>query len=120
MHCICKTLWKTGEWSEDWSDSTFVTIPKKDDPRECTNYITIALVSPASKVILRIILERIKNETESEVAVEQAGFRKYRGTSDQITNLRILQKAREHQQPIFFCFVDFKKALTRYPTRLFG
>ena len=70
-----------------------------------------ALVSHASKILLRIILERIRVKTEREIADEQAGFRQGRGTRDQITNLRILMhKAREHQQPLYMCFADFKKA----------
>ena len=102
---------ETSEWPEDWTDSTFVTIPKKGDLKQCINYRTIALVSHASKIILRIILERIKKKTESEISDEQAGFRQRRGTRDQITNLRIImQKMKEHQQPLFMCFVDFKKA----------
>jgi len=84
---------------------------KKGDIKQCENYRTIALVSYANKILLRIILERIRVKTESEIADEQAGFRQGRGTRDQITNLRILMhKAREHQQPLYMCFVDFKKA----------
>jgi hypothetical protein len=111
MHRICVALWETGEWPDDWADSIFITLPKKGDLKQCTNYRTIALVSHASKILLRIILERIRAKTESEVADEQAGFRRGRGTRDQVTNLRIvMQKAREHQQPLYMCFVDFKKA----------
>src|SRR5688572_16803738 len=111
MHYICTALWEDGEWPDDWIESIFVPIPKKGDARQCSNHRTVALVAHASKIILRIILERIRNQTESEVAEEQAGFRKARGTRDQITNLRIImQKANEHQQPLFMCFVDFKKA----------
>ena len=111
MYRICVALWETGEWPEDWADSTFITIPKKGDLKQCTNYRTIALVSHASKILLRIILERIRTKTESEIADEQAGFRRGRGTRDQVTNLRIvMQKAREHQQPLYACFIDFRKA----------
>jgi len=81
------------------------------DLKQCANYRTIALVSHASKILLRIILERIRVKTETEIADEQAGFRQGRGTRDQVTNLRILMhKAREHQQTLYMCFVDFKKA----------
>jgi len=74
------------------------------------NYRAIALVSNASKILLRIILERIRVKTKTEIANKHAGFRQGRGTNDQITNLRILmQKAREHQQALDMCFVDFKK-----------
>jgi len=91
--------------------STFIPLPKKGDLKQCANYRTIALVSYASKILLRIILERIRVKTETKIADEQAGFRQGRGTRDQIMNLRILMhKAREHQQPLYMCFVDFKKA----------
>jgi hypothetical protein len=111
MHRICVALWESGEWPDDWADSTFITLPKKGDLTQCTNYRSIALVSHASKILLRIILERIRTKTETEIADEQAGFRRGRGTRDQVTNLRItMQKTREHQQPLFMCFVDFKKA----------
>ena len=104
-------IWETCEWSEEWTFSIIIPLPKKDDLKQCENYRTIALVSHASKILLRIILERIRVKTETEIADEQAGFRQGRGTRDQITNLRILMhKAREHQQPLYMCFVDFKKA----------
>jgi len=95
MHSICVAMWETGEWPEEWTFSTFIPLPKKGDLKQCENYRTIALASHASK-ILRIILERIRVKTETEIADAQAGFRQGRGTRDQITNLRILMhKARE-------------------------
>jgi len=82
---------------------------KKGDLKQCENYRTIALVSHASKILLRIILERIRVNTKIEIADEQSEFRQGRGTRDQVTSLRILMhKAREHQQPLCMCFVDFK------------
>ena len=100
MHRICVAICETGEWPE-WTFSTFIPLPKKGDLKQCANYRTIALVSHANKILLRIILERIREKTETEIADEQAGFRQGRGTTDQITNLRILMhKAREHQQPL--------------------
>src|SRR6218665_1267333 len=111
MHRICTALWETREWSEDWMNSIFVLIPKKGDLGQCKNNPTIALVAHASKIMLKIVLERIREKTESEINDEQAGFRKGRGTHDQITNLRILkQKLNKHQQPLYMCFVDFTKA----------
>ena len=111
MHRICTALWETGEWPDDWTNSIFIPLPKKGDLRQCSNYRMIALVSHASKILLRIILERIRDKTEQEIAAEQAGFRRGRGTRDQVTNLRIImQKARERQQPLYMCFVDFRKA----------
>ena len=79
--------------------------------RAISSYRAIALVSHASKILLKIIQERIRTKTEPEIADEQAGFRRGRGTRDQVNNLRIImQKARQHQQPLYMCFVDFKKA----------
>jgi len=81
--------------AEEWTFSTFIPLPKKGDLKQCESYRTIALVSHASKILLRIILARIRMKTETEIADEQAGFRQGRGTRDQITNLRILvHKAR--------------------------
>jgi len=116
MHRICVRSGKLvsgnlGTGPEEWTFSMFIPLPKKGDLKQCANYRTIALVSNASKILLRIILERIQVKTETEIADEQAGFRQGRGTRDQITNLTILMhKAHEHQQPVYMCFVDFKKA----------
>src|SRR6218665_1154870 len=96
---------------ENGQEIVFVPIPKKGDPGQCKNNRTIALVAHASKIMLKIVLERIREKTESEINDEQAGFRTGRGTRDQITNLRILmQKLNEHRQPLYMCFVDFTKA----------
>jgi len=108
MNRICVAIWETGEWPEEWTFSTFSPLRKKGDLKQCENYRTIALVSHASKNLLWIILEKIQVKTETEIADEQAGFRQGR---DHITNLRILMhKARDHQQPLYVCFMDFKKA----------
>ena len=111
MHQICTGIWETGDWPEEWVSSTFIPIPKKGDLSQCTNYRTISLVSHASKVLLKIILNRIQAKTEQEIAPEQAGFRPGRGTREQITNLRIIMaKLKEHNQPLYMCFIDFQKA----------
>lgn len=111
MHRICEGIWETGEWPDDWVESVFVPIPKKGDLGKCGNYRTISLVSHASKVLLKVILNRIQRKTEQEIPVEQAGFRPNRGTRDQITNLRVLMaKMAEHNQPLYMCFIDFQKA----------
>ena len=89
----------------------FIPLPKKGDLLYCENYRTIALVSHASKILRRVILERIQAKLDNELAPEQAGFRPKRGTRDQITNLRIImEKANERKQPLYFCFIDFTKA----------
>lgn len=103
--------WEFGRTGNGWVNSVFIPLPKKGDLTQCNNYRTIALVSHASKVLLKIILERIRSKTESEISEVQAGFRRGRETRDQITNLRIImQKAHDHQQPLFMCFVDYTKA----------
>jgi len=114
LHRIILCVWKTGKWPEDWTQSTFVPLYKKGDPTVCANYRTISLVSHASKVLLKILLERIKLHTEFEVAEEQAGFRPKRGTHNHLCNLRILtESARARRQPLHLCFVDFEKAFDR-------
>lgn len=111
LYEICRDVWESGVWPEEWTNSVFVPLPKKGDPLQCSNYRTIALVSHASKILLRVILERMQCKLESEIAEEQAGFRAKRGTRDQITNLRIIvEKSKEYSQPLYMCFVDFQKA----------
>jgi hypothetical protein len=111
MHSIILTVWRTGQWPKDWAQSTFVPLHKKGDPAECANYRTISLISHASKVLLKVILARIQNTVESEVAEEQAGFRPQKGTRNHLCNLRIItEKARSRKQPLYLCFVDFQKA----------
>jgi len=79
MHRICAAILETGKWPEELTFSTFIQLPKKGDLKQCANYRKIALVSNASKILLRIILERIRVKTETETADEQAGFRQGRG-----------------------------------------
>ena len=89
----------------------FIPIPKKGNAKECSNYHTIALISHASKVILKILQARLQQYMNRELPDVQAGFRKGRGTRDQIANIRwIIEKAREFQKNIYFCFIDYAKA----------
>ena len=91
--------------------SVFIPIPKKGNVKECSNYRTIALVSHASKVMLKILQARLQQYVNHEIPDFQAGFRKGRGTRDQIANIRwIIKKARESQKNISFCFIDYAKA----------
>ena len=91
--------------------SVFTPIPKKGDAKECSNYDTIALISHASKVMLKILQARLKKYVNCEFPDVQAGFRKGRGTRDQIANIHwIIEKAREFQKSIYFCFIDYTKA----------
>ena len=90
-----------------------IPIPKKGNAKECSNYHTIALISHASKVILKILQARLQQYMNCELSDVQADFRKGRGTRNQITkNLWIIEKAREFQENIYFCFIDNAKALT--------
>ena len=111
LHSICQQMWKTQQWPQDWKMSVFIAIPKKGNAKECTTYHTIALISHASKVMLKILQARLQQYVNHELPDVQAGFRKGRGTRDQIANIRwIIEKAREFQKSIYFCFINYTKA----------
>ena len=108
---ICQKIWKTQQWPQDWKRSVFIPIPKKGNAKECSNYGTIELISHASKVVLKILQARIQPYVNHELPDVQAGFRKSRGTRDQISNICwIIKKAREFQENNYFCFIDYAKA----------
>ena len=88
LHSICQQIWKTQQWPPDWKWSVFIPIPKKGNAKECSNYHTIALISHASKVMLKILHARLQQYMICELPDVQAGFRKGRGTRDQIANIR--------------------------------
>ena len=101
----------------DWKRSVFIPIPKKGNAKECSNYCTISLISHASKVMLKILQARLQQYVNCELPDVQAGFRKGRGTRDLIANIRwIMEKAREFQKNIYFCFIDHAKPLTVWIT----
>ena len=107
LHSICQQIWKMQQWSLDWKSSVFIPIPKKGNAEECSNYHTIALISHASKVMLKILQARLQQYVNHELPDVQAGFRKDRGTRDQIASIRcIIKKAREFLKNIYFCFID--------------
>ena len=111
LHSICQQIWKTQQWSQDWKRSVFIPIPKKGNAKECSNYHTVALISHASKVMLKILQARLQHYVNRELPDVQAGFRKGRGTRDQIANICwIMEKARDFQKNIYFCFIDYAKA----------
>ena len=111
LHSICQQIWKTQQWPQDWKMSVFILVPKKGNAKECSNYHTIVLISHASKVMLKILQARLQQYVNSVLPDIQAGFRKRRGTRDQIANICwIIEKAREFQKNIYFCFVDYAKA----------
>ena len=95
LHSICQQKWKTQQWPQDWKRSVFIPIPKKGNAKECWNYRTIALISHASKVMLNILQARLQQYVNHELPDVQAGFRKGKGTRDQIANIHwIIEKAR--------------------------
>ena len=111
LHSICQQIWRTQQWPQDWKRSVFIPIPKKGNVNECSNYCRVALISHASKVILKILQARLQQYVNRELLDVQAGFRKGRGTRDQIANICwIIKKAREFQKNIYFCFTDYAKA----------
>ena len=101
---VTKVLnWKTQQWPQDWKRSVFIPIPKKGNAKECSNYQTIALISHASKVMLKILQASLQQYVNCELPDVQAGFKKSRGTRDQIVNIHwIMEKAREFQKNILF------------------
>ena len=87
LHSICQQVWKTQQWPQDWKMSVFIPIPKKGNAKECSNYCTVVLISHASKVMLKILQARLQQYVNRELPDVQAGFRKGRGTRDQIANI---------------------------------
>ena len=103
LHSICQHIWKSQQWPQDWKRSAFIPIPNKGNAKECSNYCTIALISHISKVMLEILQARLQKYVNRELSHVQAGFRKGRGTRDQIANIQwIIEKAREFQKNIYY------------------
>ena len=101
LHSICQQIRKTQQWPQDWKRSVFIPISKKGNAKECSNYHTVARISHASKVMLKILQARLQQYMNCELPNVQAGFRKGRGTRDQMTNIRwTMEKAREFQKNI--------------------
>ena len=96
LHSMCQEIWKTEQLPKDWKRSVFIPIPKKSNAKECSNYHIIALISHAGKVMLKILQARLQQYVNHELSDVQAGFRKGRGTRDQIANICI-EKARQFQ-----------------------
>ena len=87
LHSICQQIWKTQQWPQDWKRSVFIPIPKKGNAKECSNYCTIVLISHASKIMFKILQARLQQYVNQELPDVQTGFRKGRGTRDQIANI---------------------------------
>ena len=111
LHSIRQQIWKTQQWPQGWEKSLFIPIPKKGNAKKYSNYCRTTLISHASKIMLKILQVRLQQYVNHELADVQAGFRKGRGTWDQIANIHwIMEKAREFQKNIYFCFIDYAKA----------
>jgi len=111
LHSIYQEIWRTQQWLQDWERSVFIPIPKKGNAKECSNYRTKALMSHTSKVMLKILQARLQQYVNLELPDVQAGFRKGRGTRDQIAKICwFIEKAREFQRSIYLCFIEYAKA----------
>ena len=111
LRSICQQIWKTQQRPQDWKRSVFIPIPKKGSAKKCSNYCTVAFISHASEVMLNILQASLQQYMNGELPDIQAGFRKSRGTRDQITNTHwSIEKAKEFQKNIYFCFTDYAKA----------
>ena len=110
LHSISQQIWKTQQWPQDWKMSVFIPIPKKGNAKECSNYRTIALISHASKVMLKILQARLQQYVNHELPDVQAVFRKGRETTVQIANICcIIEKARGFKKNTYFYFIDYAK-----------
>ena len=116
IHLLCRQIWNTFEWPQEWKKQEFVVLHKSGDKKECSNYRTIALISHISKILLYIILKRLKIKMEFEISEEQAGFRQGRGTADMLCALQILIEkvtecsSVEQSREGYIVFIDYSKA----------
>ena len=121
LHTICQQIWKTQQWPQDWKRLVFNPIPKKGKGKECSNYRIIALISHASKVMLKILQARLQQYVNHEIPDVQAGFRKGRGTRDQIANIHwITEKARKFQEKSTSVSLTMLRALIVWITTKYG
>ena len=109
LHSTYQQIWKTQQWPKDWKMSVFIPVPKKGNAKECSDYCTIVLILHASKVMLKILQAKLQQYVSQELPDVQIGFRKGRGSRDQIAYLHC-KEAREFQKNIYLCFIDFSKA----------
>ena len=112
LNSICQQIWKTQQWPQDWKRAVFIPIPKKGDAKECSDYRTIAFISHASDVMLKILQARLQQYMNRELPDVQAGFRKrQRNQRSNCQNHWIMEKAREFQKNFYFCFIDYASSL---------
>ena len=112
LDLICQEIWKVQQWPQDWKRSVLIPVPKKGNAKECLKYHTIALISPDSKVMLKILQAGLQQYVNKELPDVKAGFKKGIRTRDQIANIHwIIEKAREFWKNIYFCFTNYTKAV---------
>ena len=118
LHSICQQIWKTEQWPQDWKSSVFIPIPKKGNAKECSNYRIVALISHASKVMLKILQARLQQYVNHELPDVQAGFRKGRGTRDQFqpTSAGSWKKQENSRKTSISAFLTMPKPLTVWIT----
>ena len=117
LHSICQQIWKTQQWPQDWKGSVFIPIPKKGNAKECSNHCTIALISHASKVMLKILQARLQKHVNHELPDDQANFRKAIGTRDQIaTSARSWKKQESSRKTSTSALLTMAKPLTVWIT----
>ena len=117
LHSICQQVWKTQQWPQDWKRSVFIPIPKKGNAKECSNYRTMAVISHASKVMLKILPASLQQYMNRKLPDVQAGFRKGRGTRDQIANIRwIIEKQENSRKTSISALLTMPKPLTVWIT----
>ena len=117
LHSICQQIWKTQQWPQDWKRSVFIPIPKKGNVKECSNFHTIVLISQASKVMLKILQATLQQYMNHELPDLQAGFRKGRGTRDQIANICwIIKKQDNFRKASTSALLTMPKPLTVWIT----
>ena len=117
LHSICQQIWKTQQWPQDWKKSVFILISKKGNVKECSNNHTVALISRASKVMLKIVQARLQQYVNCKLPDVKVGFRKGRGTRDQIANIRwITEKPIEFQKMLMLASLTTLKPLTVWIT----
>ena len=108
---ICNRIWDTAEWPRQWKQSIYIPLPRKGDPRACENNRTISRIVHASKIVLKVIQKHLEQYLEREIPDKQSGFRKNRGTRDQISNLRrLMETTREYQSKVYMGFIDYSEA----------
>ena len=112
LHSICQQIWKTQQWPQDWKRSVFIPIPKKGNAKESSNYRTVALISHASKVMLKILQARLQQYMTHEIPDVQAGFRKDRGIRDTIANICWIIEKQESSRKTSTSLLTMPKPLT--------